>query len=122
EEYNSGHIQLHAYDRLNNDITTYINIVSQDLTEDDNGGLLEFRVNISSGANIPTNTVIYLSEFTLNYNNNDRNISWPMSVTENVCLYRPIATNIEITPEGIYNYYAYVTGLTPVVVNQSLNE
>lgn len=126
EEYDNGYISLIIRNAQGADVTSYFSIVNRDFSVvgASGEGILEYQLSVNTGVSIDVLNGIYIYQFILNYNNNDdKNIDWIMSVPTNtpICIYSPIATDIEIVPDGAYDYENFITGLETIYVNQTLN-
>lgn len=126
EELDNNHISLIIRSTQNTDITSYFSIAGREFTVDGTTGegMLEYQINVNTGMNIEISNGIYIYQFILNYNNDDdSNIDWvaDVPVDTDICIYSPVATNIEIAPEGAYDYNNFITGQDTIYVNQILN-
>ncbi len=126
EEYDNGYINLFVRSSQGADVSSYFSIVSREFSIDGTSGegVLKYQVNVNTGISIDILNGIYISQFVLNYNDNDdTNIDWVIDAPAetNICIYSPVATNLEIAPEGAYDYNSFITGEETIYVNQSLN-
>ena len=123
EEYNNGYMSLMFRDTQNNDVTSNFTILSQQLTNDGENGLLTYQVIVNTGVNISVENGIYLSQVILRYDDTvDSGIEWSMPINDRtICIYAPQAQNIEIDTTNIQSYLNFITGQEAIVVNQILN-
>ena len=126
DEYNRNYMSLSIYDRVNNeDITSYFIIDSEEFTINDENdlGILEYRLKVNESMAISESDGLYLGRMVLTYDNTaGNNIPWSFDFPEDktICVYNPIAQNIEIQVPGDYDYGNVLSGNETINVEQTL--